>query len=65
MTKITLAEDKNMHKNKRSCCTLYTVLFSVTFTINIGFGTYFVYYKYMYHDKETVAKYDHVYQTTI
>ena len=41
ITKITLAENENRHKC--SSCTLYIVLFSVIFTINIGIGTYFVY----------------------
>ena len=37
-----LAEDKNKHK----CgpCTLYIVLFSILFTMNVGIGTYFVYF---------------------
>ena len=30
-------------KNECSSCTLYTVLFSIFFTISIGIGTYFVY----------------------
>ena len=34
---------ENKHENKYSSCTLYIVLFSVIFTINIGIGTYFVY----------------------
>ena len=54
LTKITLAEDENEHKC--SCCTLYIVLFSIIFTINVGTGTYFVYYKYMNHDKKIGAK---------
>ena len=37
---ITLVEDKNKHK--WSPCTLYIVLFSILFTINIGIGTSFV-----------------------
>ena len=38
---------ENEQKNK--CCSyiLYTVLFSVLFTVNIGIAIYFVYYKYM------------------
>ena len=43
LAKITLAKNKNKHK--WSSCTLYIVLFSIIFTINIG--TYFVYYKYV------------------
>ena len=34
---------KNEHKNKCSSCSLYIVLFSIMFTINIGIGTYFAY----------------------
>ena len=33
-----------------------SLLFSIIFTINVGIGTYFVYYKYMNHDKKTDAK---------
>ena len=41
LAKITLAENENKHKC--SSCTLYIVLFSIVFTINVGIGTYFVY----------------------
>ena len=51
---------ENTHKC--SSCTLYIVLFSIIFTINIGIATYFVYYKYMNRNKENVSKYDYVYQ---
>ena len=34
---------KNKSKHKCSSCTLYIVLVSIIFTINIGIGTYFVY----------------------
>ena len=42
-------EVKIVGKNEDRCspCILYIVLFSVIFTINIGIGAYFVYYKYM------------------
>ena len=33
---------ENIHKC--SSCTLYIVLFSILFTINVGIGTYFVYF---------------------
>ena len=33
---------ENKHKNKCSTCTLYTVLFSIIVTVNIGISTYFV-----------------------
>ena len=39
--------------------------FLVIFTINVGIGTYFVYYTYINCDKETGVKYDFIYQTTI
>ena len=42
LAKITLAENEN--KYKCSSCTLYIVLFSIIFTINVGIGTYFVYF---------------------
>ena len=54
LAKITLAENENKHKC--SSCTLYIVLFSIIFTINIGIGTYFVDYKYMNCNKETDPK---------
>ena len=62
-TKITQAE--NEHEKKSSSCTLYIVLFSIFFTIGIGNAIYFVYYKYMSRNKETVSKYDYTYHTTI
>ena len=49
--------------DKCSSCILYIVLFSIFFTISIGIGVFFVYYKYMNHNKENVSKYDYVYQT--
>ena len=52
-------------KNKCNSCILYIVLFSIFFTINVGIGAYFVYYKYMNRNKENVSVYDYVYQTTI
>ena len=54
LAKIPLAENKNNHKY--SSCTLYILLFSIIFTINVGIGTYFVYYKFMNHSKETDRK---------
>ena len=52
---------------RRKCkfsCTIYFVLSVIIFTINIGIGTYFIYYKYMNHDKKTASKYDYVYQAS-
>ena len=42
LAKIILVEHENNHKC--SSCTLYIVLFSIIFTVNIGIGTYFFYY---------------------
>ena len=54
LAKITLAKNAIRYK----CCsyTLYIVLFSIIFTINIGIGTHFVYYKYLNLNKETDPK---------
>ena len=41
LAKITSAEIEN--KRKCSSCTLYIVLSSITFTINIGISTYFIF----------------------
>ena len=46
------------NKNRCSSCILYIVLFSIIFTINVGIAIYFIYYKYMNHNKENVSKYD-------
>ena len=49
---------------KCNSCILYIVLFSIFFTINVGIAAYFVYYKYMNHNKENVSKYnDYVHET--
>ena len=51
----------NSTKCKSNSCILYIVLLSIFFTINIGIATYFVYYKYINHNKN-VSVYDYVYQ---
>ena len=56
---------KNENKHNYSSCTVYIALFSTILVINIGIGTYFVYYKYLNHNKENIFKYDYTYQTTI
>ena len=38
-----LVENENKHENKCSSCIVYTALFWITFTINIGIDIYFVY----------------------
>ena len=63
LSKITLAEDENKHIC--SSCTLYIVLFSITFRVNVEICDYFVSYKYMNRDKEIVAKENFNYQTTL
>ena len=57
-------EVKIFCKNEDKCsfCIWYIVLNSILFTISIGIGVYFVYCKYMNHNKENVSKYDYVYQ---
>ena len=60
LTKITHTENENSYKH--NSCTVYIVLFSIFFIINVGIGTYFVYYKYMNRNKRNVSKYyDYVY----
>ena len=54
LAKLTLAQNENKHK--RSSCTLYIVLFSIVFAINVRIGTYFVYYKYMNRNEKTDRK---------
>ena len=52
ITGITLFE----HKNKcRSSCTIYAVLIVIVYTICVGIGTDFVYYKYMNHGKKNCS----------
>ena len=60
---IVIEEVKVVGKNEDKCssCILYIVLFSIFFTISIGVGVYFVYCKYMNHNKENVSKYDYTY----
>ena len=41
------------------------MLFSIIVTIDVGIGTYFIYYKYMNRNKETGAKESFKYQTTL
>ena len=41
-TKLNSAEVKNKHKC--SSCTPYIVLFLILFTINVGIGSYFLYF---------------------
>ena len=60
LTKITLDENENNYKcNSR---TVYIVVFSIFFIINVGIGTYFVLILYMNRNKRNFSKYyDYVY----
>ena len=49
ITRMALFERRNKCK---SSCTIYVVLIAMVFAISIGIGTYFVYCKYMNHDKK-------------
>ena len=65
IAELTLTECNSVENlHKCSSFILYIVLFSITFTINIGISTYFVYYKYMNRKKENVSRCDYVYQAT-
>ena len=50
LSKITFAENENSYKCNSSI--LYTVLFSIFFTINVGIVAYFAYYKYTNRNKK-------------
>ena len=63
IAKTTLAEDKNKHKCGPS--TLYIVLFSILFTINVGIGTYFVYFHWFLKKDVTRVNFGTRTQTTI
>ena len=54
LAKMTLSENEG--KYKCSSCALYILLFSIVFTINVGIGAYFLYYKYINCNKETDRK---------
>ena len=41
---VKITETKNENTHKCNSCTLCIVLFSILFTINVGIGTYFVYF---------------------
>ena len=62
LSKITHNENENKSSYKHNSCTVYIVLFSIFFMINVRIGAYFVYYKYTNGNKRNVSKY---YQTTI
>ena len=58
LTEIALFE----HKNECVCYyTVFTVLSVITLAISIGIGTYFVYYKYLNRNKQSISAYDYVF----
>ena len=64
LAKITLAENENSYKC--SSCTVYTVLFWIFFTINVGgIGAYFVYFHWYLKKDVTRVEFDTRTQTTI
>ena len=56
LAKITSTKDEHRHKNKCSSGTLYIVLFSIIFIMNVGVCTYFVHYKHMNRDEKNCCK---------
>ena len=63
LAKISLSEDKNKHKC--SFCTLYIVLFSIIFTVNIRIGTYFLYLQWYLKKDVACVEFGTRTQTTI
>ena len=58
LTESTLSE----HKNECACYyTVFIVLAVIASTICIGIGAYFVYYKYINHNKENVSRFGYIY----
>ena len=41
---VEITSDKKENKHKRRSCTMYIVLFSIFFTINVGIGICFLYF---------------------
>ena len=44
ITSMELHSTENENNHKCSSCVMYTVLFSIIFTMNIGIGSYFLYF---------------------
>ena len=60
-----LVENENKHENKCSSCTVYIVIFSLSFAINIGIATYFVYSRWYLKKDIPHVKFNTRTQTTI
>ena len=63
LAKITLAENEKKHKC--SSWTLYIVLFSILFTTDVGFSTYFAYSRWYLKKDITRVNFGTCTQTTI
>ena len=62
--KVKIAEITE-YKCKHSSCTLYIALFSLIFTVNVGIGTYLVYFHWYFKKDVTYIKFGNHTQTTI
>ena len=61
----SLIETSAKNKHRYRSCTVYMMLFCIFFIffiINVGIAAYFVYCKYMSHNKENVSEYDYTYR---
>ena len=63
LVEITSAKNENEHKC--SSCTLYIVLYSIFFTINVGIGSYFLYFHWYLKKDVICVKFGTRTQTTI
>ena len=62
---VEITSAKNENKHKCSSCTLYIVLFSIFFTINVGIGSYFLYFHWYLKKDVICVKFGTRTQTTI
>ena len=60
-----MTSTENENRQKRSSWTLYIVLFSILFTINVGIGSYCLYFHCYLKKSVTRAKFGTSTQTTI
>ena len=62
---VEITSSKNENKHKCSSCTLHIVLFSIIFTINVGIGSYFLYFHWYLKKDVICVKFGTRTQTTI
>ena len=62
---VEITSAKNENKHKCSSCTLYIVLVSIFFTINVGIGSYFLYFHWYLKKDVICVKFGTRTQTTI